>query len=124
MECPKCLSNMESVAFEGYQVERCSQCKGLWFHNFEQEELKAIPHSEDLYIGDPAVGKELNAKGQMVCPECQGPMIRMVAKDQPHIWFESCTSCFGAFFDAGEFRDYKDETLLDYFKDMFSGERK
>ena len=123
MECPKCSSTMEAVSFGSYEVERCSQCKGLWFHNFEQEVLKAIPHSEDIDTGDPALGKELNKMDKVTCPECHGQMIRMVARDQPHIWFESCVSCYGAFFDAGEFRDYKDETLADYFKDLFSGER-
>ena len=123
MECPKCSAVMESVSFGGFQVERCSGCKGLWFNNFEHEVLKAIPHSEEIDIGDPAKGRELNEKDRIHCPACHAQMIRMVASDQPHIWFESCASCYGAFFDAGEFRDYKDETLLDYFKDLFSGER-
>lgn len=123
MKCPKCSSSMEIVQFGGFEVQRCSDCKGLWFHNFEQEELKAIPHSEDIDIGDPATGREFNKQGDLTCPECHTQMIRMVVREQPHIWFESCASCHGAFFDAGEFRDFKNETLLDYFKDLFSGER-
>lgn len=123
MQCPKCSSNMESVVFDSYEVERCKGCKGLWFYNFEHEVLKAIPHSKDIDTGDPDKGREYNDQGQIQCPVCRTQMIRMVVKEQPHIWFESCASCYGAFFDAGEYRDYTDVSLLDYFKDLFSGER-
>jgi Zn-finger nucleic acid-binding protein len=51
-------------------------------------------------------------------------MVKMVDHKQPHIWYETCHSCFGVFFDAGEFRDFKEETLADYFKDLFAKERK
>jgi Zn-finger nucleic acid-binding protein len=43
-------------------------------------------------------------------------MIRMVDHQQPHIHFESCTLCHGVFFDAGEFRDYKEVTVAEWFK--------
>jgi Zn-finger nucleic acid-binding protein len=37
----------------------------------------------------------------------------MVAPDQPHIEYESCGTCFGAYFDAGEFTDLKEHSLSD-----------
>ena len=51
-------------------------------------------------------------------------MIKMVDQRQPHIWYKSCSLCYGVFFDAGEFRDYKEETVLDFFKDLLAGERR
>ena len=43
----------------------------------------------------------------------------MTDHNQPHIKFESCTVCYGVFFDAGEFRDYKELTLTESVKRLF-----
>ena len=124
MQCPKCQANMEKVAFASYEIDRCTQCKGLWFDMLEHEDLKKIAGSERLDVGDPQVGKQYNEQKDVHCPRCSAPMVRMVDHHQPHIWYETCHSCFGVFFDAGEFRDYKEETFLDYFKDLFARERR
>jgi len=79
-----------------------------------------LEHSESIDIGDPKVGKEYNKIEKIDCPVCHAEMIRMVDREQPHIRYEACTSCYGVFFDAGEFRDYKEETILDFFKDLFT----
>ena len=120
MKCPKCDSDMEKVAYEQIEVDRCTKCKGIWFDMLEHEKLKAIQDSESIDIGDPDVGKEYNKIAKCDCPECHTQMIAMVDRKQPHIWYEACTVCFGVFFDAGEFKDYKEETILDFFKDLFT----
>ena len=124
MRCPKCSAAMEKVQYESIEVDRCTDCKGIWFDMLEQEHLKAIEGSEEIDIGDPEVGKQTNIVDQITCPVCKSRMIRMVDGRQPHIWFESCTVCYGVFFDAGEFRDSKQENILDFFRDLFSRERK
>ena len=115
---------MEKVQYESIEVDRCTDCQGIWFDMLEHEHLKAIEGSEEIDIGDPEVGKQTNIVDQITCPVCESRMIRMVDGRQPHIWFESCTVCYGVFFDAGEFRDYKQENILDFFRDLFSRERK
>ena len=124
MNCPKCSASMEKVQYESIEVDRCTDCRGIWFDMLEQEHLKALEGSEEIDIGDPEVGKQSNIIDHITCPVCDTRMIRMVDGQQPHIWFESCTVCYGVFFDAGEFRDYKQENILDFFKDLFSQERK
>ena len=124
MNCPKCDSQMEKITFKEIEIERCTSCKGLWFDMLEQEELKGLEGSEDIDTGDPETGRKYNKIDKINCPVCKGPMIRMVDNDQPHIWFESCSECYGVFFDAGEFRDYKEKSVLDFFRDLFRGERK
>jgi hypothetical protein len=42
--------------------------------------------------------------------------------DQPHIWYEVCRD-HGMFMDAGEFTDYKNETLADWFRSLLRGAR-
>ena len=39
-----------------------------------------------------------------------------------HIWYEVCNK-HGMFFDAGEFTDFKYETLLDKFRGLITGKR-
>ena len=48
--------------------------------------------------------------------ERSGELLRLL--DQFHIKYESCPSCFGAFFDAGEFRDLKEHTVIERFSQM------
>lgn len=124
MQCPKCKSPMEKVGYQSIEIDRCTQCKGLWLDMGEREELKALRGSETLDTGEAVMGRAYNVTGKINCPECQTPMLRMVDNAQPHIWFESCSVCYGVFFDAGEFRDYKEQTVIDFFKTLAAKERK
>jgi len=123
MKCPKCHSEMEVVKMESGEVDRCISCKGLWFDILESE--KFISQAKILDTGDAKVGVASNTIDRINCPACANmPMIRMVDSRQHHIWFESCPSCGGRFFDAGEFKDLSSHTLLDVVRDMFTPERK
>lgn len=124
MDCPKCGAPMEAVEFGEVVVDRCTNCRGIWFDMLEKEELKAREGSEIIDSGDPAVGRKYDTVDRIDCPVCKVPMLRMVDVNQPHIHFESCPTCYGAFFDAGEFRDFKQESMLDLLRDLMAGERK
>ena len=118
LHCPKCGAAMEKVTFQNIQVDRCTACKGLWFDMLEREHLEALKGSEQIDVGP----RRAEDRGQIVrinCPVCHTPMIRMVDPNQPHVWYESCTVCFGVFFDAGEFRDLKEHKVLGHFRDLF-----
>jgi Zn-finger nucleic acid-binding protein len=115
LQCPKCQSPMERVALAQGEIDRCTQCQGLWFDLLEEEDFRAVAAEVD--IGDAEKGARFNAIDRIQCPVCpDSPLIRMVDNAQPHIWFESCTTCYGRFLDAGEFRDYAETTLADWFK--------
>ena len=115
---------MEPVIFGGIEVDRCTSCQGLWFDLMEKEELKAMKGSEVIDSGDPEVGKRFNTVDRIACPVDHVQLIRMVDPKQSHIWFESCPVCYGSFFDAGEFTDWKEKTLVDSVRALFSRERK
>ena len=123
MECPKCNHSMEQVSFQGIAVDRCSLCKGLWFDLMEHERLGRIPGSEKIDDGDPDVGALFNRNDHFRCPRCKGAMVRMVDPRQPHIWYESCSACYGVFFDAGEFTDYKHHSVGDILRRLRATER-
>jgi len=123
MDCPKCGHAMEQVSFQGIEVDRCTTCKGLWFDLLEHERLSHIPGAEALDVGDPETGALFNETDRIRCPRCGAGMIRMVDVHQPHIWYESCSGCFGVFFDAGEFKDFKQHSLGDLVRRLRARER-
>lgn len=124
MNCPKCNHLTEPVRYGTIEVDRCTHCRGIWFDMLEADHLKELEGSEAIDTGDAKVGKEYDKIDRIHCPQCDEPMLRMVDRKQPHIWFESCPVCYGLFFDAGEFRDFKEETLMDFFRDLLARERK
>lgn len=117
MQCPKCGSAMERVDIQAFAVKRCTQCAGLWFEPVEHERLKEL--ADRIDTGDVSVGARYNRLDRITCPKCENwPLIRMVDPHQPHIWFESCKNCYGRFYDAGEFRDFAERTLAEFFADL------
>ena len=124
MKCPKCSGAMSPVSYEGIEVDRCTQCGGLWFDMLEAEDLKKLSGSEAIDTGDKGKGKDQNRIERIKCPKDSAAMLKMVVNGQPHIWYESCPVCFGTYFDAGEFKDFKAETFMDTVKAVFGKERK
>ena len=121
MDCPKCNSEMKehtlSTLSGGVTVDRCTNCKGLWFDIGEAEQLKDKWMSDYIDSGDPDVGKEQNLIRDINCPRCGKKMDLLNDPVQTHIQYEACAE-HGMYFDAGEFTDYKYETLLDIFRDF------
>jgi uncharacterized protein len=123
LQCPKCEHGMKEVTF-GNQltIDRCTECQGIWFDTCEAAELKDRWMGEVLDTGDPEVGKKWNEVEDVNCPRCQKRMSKTSDPTQIHIWYEVCDE-HGMFFDAGEFTDYKYETLLDKFRGLITGKR-
>ena len=115
---------MAAVTFEGLEVNRCTGCQGLFFDEFEKEQLQKMKGADAIDTGDAKVGAAFNEVDCILCPRCGSQMIRMVALDQHHIWFEHCTVCGGSFFDAGEFRDLTHHTIVDFFRDLVTKQRR
>ncbi len=111
--CPKCQAPMEKVEFGRVSVDRCPICEGLWFDKNEHERLKDLTGSEAI---DAATGNAQTPDvdvQSMKCPRCDGPMTVVQDAEQPHIEYEMCQAGHGVFFDAGEFRDFKEVTLVE-----------
>ncbi len=123
MNCPKCTAPMEIVRFESIEVDRCTKCKGLFFDAMEPERLRKMRGSESIDIGDAELGRAQNENDRIRCPRDTTPMLRIVDPGQPHLWLESCPVCNGTFFDAGELRDWKEETLGDLVRSFFAKPR-
>lgn len=123
MKCPKCDGQMQQFHNPYADYEQCTQCKGIWLDMLEDEDLKEVADAID--DGDPALGRPYNEKEDVYCPVCtNSKMIKMVNPQQHHIWFEQCSLCKGRFYDAGELKDTASHTIADFFKDLFTKERK
>ena len=85
-----------AALFSGLDDER--DLSGLFFDDDFDEELGQFIVSED-------------------CPRCGKRMEKLTDPVQKHIQYEGCAE-HGMYFDAGEFTDYKYETLMDIFRDV------
>jgi len=52
---------MEPVTFGGIEVDRCTDCHGLFFDEFEKEQLRTRKGAAAIDSGDANVGREFNA---------------------------------------------------------------
>jgi Zn-finger nucleic acid-binding protein len=111
---------METVRFGDVEIDRCTVCHGLWFDMLEREDLKALSGSEVIDSGSADVGMAQDRQQRIACPVCRVPMIAMVVSGQAHISYEACTVCYGVYFDAGEFTDYREETLRERMNALFA----
>ena len=116
MECPKCQARMEVVRFEDIEVDRCVRCGGLWFDVLEDEELRGRAGSEAIDTGPTWQAAMHDVQGKVFCPIDGALMVRMVDAAQSRIWVESCPVCHGTFFDAGEFTDFKEHTIVELLR--------
>jgi Zn-finger nucleic acid-binding protein len=124
MRCPKCRTEMEQVDYDGIEIDRCKYCKGIWFDAGEREALNNKSAALAIDTGDVRSGREFNKKDNYRCPRCSGGMVRVVDPQQTHIWYETCSSCSGSYFDAGEFSDLAQHTISDFFKRFSIKERR
>ena len=118
MKCPKCLATMEPVTYNGVEVDRCTQCFGLFFDHLERESLKKIEGAEILDVGDEFLGARYNEILDVACPKCGTKMDQIRHTDPFEIKFEHCAGCKGIYFDAGEFRDYLEDEIFERFQDI------
>ena len=51
---------MEPVTFGGIEVDRCTDCHGLFFAEFEKEQLRERKGAAATDCGDAKVGREFN----------------------------------------------------------------
>jgi Zn-finger nucleic acid-binding protein len=122
LKCPKCAHDMEEVSVGDIVIDRCVNCKGLWFDADEAHRLKQMPDSHKVDIGDPREGWRWDSRAEIHCPRCGKKMEESGDPSQKHIWYEMCRE-HGIFMDAGEFTDFKFESLLDKFRSFIKGNR-
>ena len=120
MKCPKCSYEMKNTEYKNVTYDQCRNCGGLWFDALEAEELAETNRASEIDSGDAKQGKVYNAVREIDCPVCNLRMLAVQDVEQPHIKLESCPTCHGTFFDAGEIKDFSEETFMDRVKDWLT----
>ena len=114
LACPKCGREMRVQRYPENDAYRCVGCQGLWLPLMAHEQLEERADAIDAarYPGHSAPEPRT-----LLCPQCECdgvPLIRMVDAGRPDIHFESCKTCYGRYYDAGEFREVsEDPTFLE-----------
>lgn len=120
MKCPKCNSDMSIVKHEYVQVDKCTNCGGIWFDLMEREDLLKMKNSEkiDTSVFQNSVDNTNKPEAKIRCPKCNVNMhiLRDILQNQ--IEYEQCGSCRGVFLDKGEFADLKDFSLTDFYRSL------
>lgn len=116
MDCPKCKAEMEFGNLEGLRVDRCLQCRGIWFREDHHRKLRKAKDAHLIDIGSAELGRQFDEAAFVPCPDCGMAMDRTNDSSQPHIFYEKCADGHGVFFDAGEYKDYRDKSIGDLFK--------
>ncbi len=122
LKCPKCQHGMVEVSHGEIVIDRCTECHGLWFDDDEAHRLRTLLGSETVDTGDPNEGWKWDSHSDVFCPRCNKEMEKAADPKQKHIWYELCRE-HGMFMDAGEFTDFKDESMLDWFRSLIKGDR-
>ena len=84
--------------------------------------LKSLRDGHVLDIGHAREGWKWDSRADIQCPRCGKDMEKSADSRQQHIWYEVCVE-HGLFMDAGEFTDFKFESLLDRFRALIKGSR-
>jgi Zn-finger nucleic acid-binding protein len=110
---------MGLVNFKTFTIDRCVNCKGLWFDRREMEQLQGIRGSEVIDSSRTKTGKSFDTLKDISCPRCIIPMDKIQDTGKAQFTYENCSQCHGVFLDAGEFKELKDEhSILAFLKKL------
>lgn len=108
LTCPKCNGEMRIQRYPENDAYRCAGCQGLWLPLMAHEQLEERADDIDTVQYQGTSAPETRT---LMCPHCEFvPLIRMVDVEQPGIHFESCKTCYGRYYDAGEFREVSEDS--------------
>ena len=117
LHCPKCKSHFETIEIGTLEVERRTGCEGLWFDVLEWIEARELEAAERLDKGNPKHGELHDRDTGLLCPKCRAvPLTRLEVPHHTGLHIDKCPRCYGAFFDAGEFLEYRELTLIERLK--------
>jgi Zn-finger nucleic acid-binding protein len=117
--CAKCEgSAMTRIPGDGFSVERCPRCWGVWFEGTTLD--KALRRAPDALLQEPPQPPDPAANAQKgTCPSCKTPMIKVNSLTSPRVVMDVCKVCGGKWLDGGEFIRIHGKGLMARLKRMF-----
>lgn len=114
MKCPKCENEQLEERRNG--AAACTNCGGMWMPMYE------VPRLIDEAVS--AAGEsQPSADGRSgMCPSGHGIMSRARIEAATPFTLERCATCFGVWFDRGEWQRLADEHLVEELPHFWSRE--
>ena len=98
MTCPRCDGTLELETYKGIEVDRCSECKGLWLDYDELDQLEDTEMDDDRLKGTMMYAVRAS---DISCPRCSGPM-KTFNYRAVNLPLDVCEEQHGFWLDAGE----------------------
>ncbi len=123
MNCPVCkTSNLKTVNLDQkLTAARCETCAGHWVSGREYQiwlEQHGAPEAEKPYSGpELEIADSQTAK---ICPECRRLLLRYIVGHGTGFGIDQCSSCFGIWFDRGEWDALRGRNLHDEVNRIFT----
>lgn len=101
MECPRCRTALQPAAVpqRSVEVDRCPQCRGIWFDDGEIAAVIGAPAVAHLEI--PPVSP---ANESVHCPRCRQSLTIFTFPGTVTV-ADGCRRCGGVWLDAGEIQE-------------------
>jgi len=107
MKCPNNHTSFQEMKIGNVKVDRCSECKGIWFN---KDELRQAKDSQDEYakwFDFDLWDNEKNFKPTQslrLCPIDQIPMFK-IKYEGSTVEINVCKKCFGVWLDKDELKN-------------------
>jgi Zn-finger nucleic acid-binding protein len=125
MKCPDCSSVLITLEFDGFEIDRCFKCHGIWL---DSGELECLLGSETRNEYAKSMGMAVSNERGKKCPICSIRMAKMTIGQQG-ILLDRCRN-HGIWLDAGELEKILKESSADksgrliyMLQEMLSGNR-
>ena len=102
MYCPKCKTEqLAPTNVHGTEVDRCPNCRGVWFDERELQRLLDLSPADLRPIRGGRLHDDVNRQ-KAKCPRDGSNLTRVCSAIKPQIIVDSCPNCHGIWFDGGE----------------------
>lgn len=107
IKCPKCNDDLKEIKISKVLIDRCDNCKGLWF---DDKELSAILKDFKFHEGENnrenIFQNDITAKNK--CPKCNIPLKIVNSLSISELEIDICSKCSGIWLDYGELNTIKE----------------
>lgn len=98
MYCPTCHEPMIVLEYEGFEVDYCAACRGVWLDAGEIDLLYGSAEACRRFLD---AGGPSNPRRPRRCPQCRRRMEERLTAGTPPVAFDRCPR-HGLWFDRGE----------------------
>ena len=114
--CPRCEIPLEITYINErggkIEVDKCPNCKGIWFDKGELNELEKIV--EPVLIEFRKIPKDIDQLNGLWCPNCtpQKMMDKKIHPRDEEVIIDICSKCEGVWLDPGELEAIQKENWI------------